>query len=259
MMHWEQLFGIGIVQGMAIKLPRLKRHIMEFMLRHREASVPFVLRGMQKFYPTMTSNELAASVDGGLLELWWDREIQILSDDRIELTMYGEEKAKSLKAAKDDKISIKQRNRYLNKRRLESKRIHEDLKAKVAELGKLIGKVWKQEHELAPPNSPVVVDIVWYAEPGKTNISHAFEIQHRGNWKNAIHNLEAVSRRHTDCKLFLLVKEPSDIPKIKKLLGSVYQTSIDIVEARELEAWLKVLRSTKGSKVPKRVKELGIL
>ena len=101
-------------------------------------------------------------------------------------------------------------------------------------------------------SSPLVVlDLVWFAAPHSTRISHAFEAQHRGSWKNAIHNLEAVARYYPDCKLFLVVHNERELSPIRNLLGSTLNTSIRVLKVTQIRAWLTVLEGVAEKVRPK--------
>ncbi len=116
---------------------------------------------------------------------------------------------------------------------------HERGRFYLQELAGLIGKVFKNEYKLA---RQVRLDHVWFLHSRTNEISHAFEIQNKGDWKNAIGDLEAAKRYHENCRLFIAVADQEEVPVIRSLLNDQKNNYIKILNLSQLHAWVEVLR-----------------
>lgn len=247
------------VYGMVVNGPKqsgLRKHIICLLGETKDLPELSLKTELRKLYTGLPATNVDSAVDTLLLELEEKRIVQIETGDRIGLTEAGEieyksiiavlEQKKKRRAQLDNDKLIKQ---ALKQKKMVSKAFHEEVKNQLAKLAHLLGKTWKQEHELAQ-DGPVKLDIVWYPNP-PDKISHAFEVQHRGNWKNAIGNLEAVKRWNPDCRLFLVVHDEKQITTIKRLLGIQLNNSIMIIRVSQVQDWLGVLGKISDDKRPR--------
>lgn len=190
----------------------MRKNVVYLLGKKENQSLQNLKAESRRLYTNMPATDVDLATETLLLELDECGVTQIYAGNRIMLTELGKSEHKSAAA----QVELKQRKRAqrseLKHRRLVmkeekacSKSIHEKLKLQLGQLAFLLGKAWKQEHQLVK-GGPVILDFVWYANPQKPKISHAFEVQHRGGWKNAIGNLEAARRYYPDCKLFLVVR-----------------------------------------------------
>ena len=197
------------------------------------------------WYDNISIYDLAESVHDALIDLSHDGLVRIDDNASISLTKAGlleyniiktRERVKLDRQKKKIKAKKKDKFKTTEEKKAASKEVHEKLKTRVSQLADFLGKTWNKEYELA---SPVVLDLIWYAD--KESISHAFEVQHRGDWKNAIGNLEAALRYYPDCKAFLIVGNEKEITRINELLTAKLEDHVKIVRISELERWVNVL------------------
>lgn len=206
----------------------------------------------------MPPTQVDAAVDDLLLELDDIGILQLRTNSHLRLTPAGLDEYKSTAAhmelkqkGKAQRISIKEKKRIIEQQKAASRSKHDELKLQLGRLAFILGRTWKQEHELVK-GGPVVLDLVWYGKSQRI-ITHAFEVQHRGEWKNAIGNLEAARRYYRDCKLFLLVYSEKQIAQIQHLLGAQMNVSIHVLRVRQLQEWLRILETIPEDIRPKLV------
>jgi hypothetical protein len=107
----------------------------------------------------------------------------------------------------------------------------------------LLGKDWKKEYALATgPVKPNRLDVVWFDSPGLIGISHAFEVQNRGDAQNAIDNLLTAQKYYPQCRLFMVVVNQREIEAIKAQLSARKAEAIVVVRSSDVEKWLGALR-----------------
>jgi hypothetical protein len=212
-------------------------------------------REVRKHYPSSAATSVDATVDGLILELDEQRVLQLESDNRVRLTQIGLDEYRSIAAdmklkheKKAQRIGLRRKKQLMKQQKAESESVHEKLKSQLGRLAKLLGRNWEQEHALVK-GGPVILDLVWYGKSGR--ITHAFEVQHRGNWKNAIGNLEAANRRYANCGLFLLVHSEKQLKPIRDLLGAQMNPAIHVVKVRQLQDWLGILEAIPEDTRPK--------
>jgi hypothetical protein len=116
---------------------------------------------------------------------------------------------------------------------------HEEGKQYLKELACTLGKAFKNEHPLA---RSVRIDHVWFLHPLSSEITHAFEVQNKGDWKNAIGDLEAARRYHENCRLFVVVVDQKQIPTIRSLLNSQKNNHVKIVRLAQIRDWVETLK-----------------
>jgi hypothetical protein len=210
---------------------------------------------MKKLYANFPVADVDLAVETLLLEMDYGGLVEIDAGSHIVLTELGKSEQKSVAARMELKQRKKAQRTDHRRRRLEieqkktvSKDMHERQKLQLSRLAFLLGKPWKQEHPLVK-GGPVILDLVWYKSPHKTEISHAFEVQHRGEWKNAIGNLEAIKRYYPSCKLFLVVHNERQISPIRDLLGAQLNTSIKVLGVPQIRGWVDVLE-----RVPEKIR-----
>jgi hypothetical protein len=227
------------------KRTRLRQNVINILGNQKKCLEINLKKGVRALYANFSPSELDSVVDDVLLELEDSGIAEFSADNYITLTQVGRGEYGSITAKRELKQRKKARIAHLVKQgrvkkeeRAAAKDYHERLKLKLGRLAQLLGKNWKQEHELVK-GGPVILDLVWYASPSK--ISHAFEVQHRGEWKNAIGNLEAMRRYNEDCKLFVIVANEKQVRPIQQLLGAKLDTSIRILKASQISDWLAVL------------------
>ena len=250
---------------MGNNLPReskLKDRIIHAIGTRRSYTEKELQRDLAKIYLNISPVVLESMIRRVIKDLLDSKLIKI-KNDSISLTRDGINQFKNISAQKQAKLDRRlQKKANLNKRlqkdifepkmkemqekRKMSKDIHDKLKLQLGELALLLGIAWKQEHELVK-RGPVRLDMVWYADP--RTISHAFEIQHRGNLKEAIGNLEAVNRYYPDCRLFVIIFNEKQISHANQLLGT-RKDSITILKASQIREWLSVLEKVHGELSP---------
>jgi hypothetical protein len=226
---------------------RLRKVIITLLGTPEYESQPKLKDKLRKSYTNLPMHKVDSAIDALLLELEEDGVIELKPGNRVVLTEAGKSQQKRSVVDAGFKQGKKARQVELELKRLEiekkkkaSKEVHEKLKQQLGQLAILLGKAWEQEYQLIK-SGPVVLDLVWYKKPSQLKISHAFEVQHRGDWKNAIGNLEAVNRRYPDCKLFILVFNEKQIRGIQHLLGGRMSTLIKVIKVSQLRKWVDVL------------------
>jgi hypothetical protein len=210
---------------------------------------------VRRFYADLPPTRIDAAVDDLLLELDEKGILQLGVNNQLRLTQAGPDEYKSIavdmelkQKKKAQRVVLRQKEEIIEQQKAESKSVHEKLKVQLGQLAHFLGRTWKQEHELVK-GGPVILDLVWYGKSRR--ITHAFEVQHRGQWKNAIGNLEAAKRYYPDCNLFLLVHSEKQIVPIQRLLGAEMNASIHVLRVRQLQDWLRILETIPEDMRPK--------
>lgn len=224
------------------------------ILGSKQACTEQELRGeLRKNYPNILPDILNPPIEKVITDLHDSNLVRITKED-ISLSKDGiiayrdilaKKEAKTKK--KPQKTPLKQKMQEVQQQRKLSKDVHQRLKLQLGELALLLGLTWKQEHALVK-GGPVILDIVWYSDPN--TISHAFEVQHRGSWKNAIGNLEAMNRYHPECKLYIVIFNERQINPVRQLLGARLNTSINIIKTSQVREWLSVLEKAPDNILP---------
>jgi len=168
----------------------LRKRLIYLIGKQRSCLEADLKAEVRKLYGGLPPTQVDAAVDDLLLELDEIGILQLGTNSQLRLTQAGLDEYKSIAAymelkqkKKTQRISLKEKKRIIEQQKAVSRSVHEKLKLQLGQLAYLLGRTWKQEHELVK-GGPVVLDLVWY---GKTRrITHAFEVQHRGGWKNAI-------------------------------------------------------------------------
>lgn len=229
----------------------LRKHLISLLGKEGKCLEQNLKARVRAIYADLPASHVDSEVETLLLELIDGRILQIDPDSHIVLTELGRDEYRSIldqeelkqkikREKRVEKAALKQKKQGTEQKKAVSRETHEKLKRQLGELAFLLGKTWKPEHELVK-GGPVVLDLVWYANP--YTISHAFEVQHRGDWKNAIGNLEAVGRHHPNCRLFLVVYSEKPVTTIQQLLGAKLDTSIKLLRASQLQDWISALKS----------------
>ena len=227
---------------------RLIKKIIHLVGKNGELLEKDLMKEVIKVYQNISESVVNSTVEAIILELEESGICQIQNGGRITLTETGLGEYKSILVRKEfkqqrqtKKIAANQKRQEIQQKKASSRDIHEESKLQLGELSRLLGKTWKQEHELVK-GGPVRLDIIWYSN--NDQITHAFEVQHRGEWKNAIGNLEAVKRRYPKCQLYLVVHNEKQISSIQQLLGAQLNVSIKVLKVAQVKDWLNVLRRT---------------
>lgn len=229
------------------KSSRLRKALITLLGTPEYESQPKLKAQIRKLYTNIPTTEVDSAIETLLLELEEGGIIRLKPDNRVVLTELGKSEQESLVAHSELKqrktlrqIELKITRAETEKKKKSSKEVHEQLKLQLGQLAALLGKTWEQEYQLIK-GGPVVLDLVWHEKANQLWISHAFEVQHRGDWKNAIGNLEAVNRRYPRCKLFILVFHEMQVSGIQNLLGGRMNSSINVIEVSQLRKWLGIL------------------
>ena len=102
------------------------------------------------------------------------------------------------------------------------KSLHEEIKDKLVELGKLEGKVAIKEFKL--PHSNFRYDVVW-KRTERGGPTHAFQVQISGNLENALVSLKEIYDYGCE-NLFLIVGSDKDYRRAEALLKSSFHDTI---------------------------------
>jgi hypothetical protein len=98
------------------------------------------------------------------------------------------------------------------------KSLHESLKAKIRELGEILGRYAKEEY----PTPPYIYDVVWKEIEGLPRASHVFEVQDKGLVNEALSKLQH-AHDIWKARLFLVVTGEKDRAKVRSLLEPFLQ------------------------------------
>jgi hypothetical protein len=101
---------------------------------------------------------------------------------------------------------------------VEEKSLHESLKAKIRELGEILGRYAKEEY----PAPPYIYDVVWKEIEGLPRASHVFEVQDKGLVNEALSKLQH-AHDIWKARLFLVVTGEKDRAKVRSLLEPFLQ------------------------------------
>ena len=93
------------------------------------------------------------------------------------------------------------------------KSLHGSLKAKIRELGEILGRYAKEEY----PSPPYIYDVVWKEVEGLPRASHVFEVQDKGLVNEALSKLQHAHDIWKP-KLFLVITGEKDRIKVRSLL-----------------------------------------
>ena len=162
-------------------------------------------------YQSMPTDEVDQRIKTILDELMLSGQAKTDSYNQVSLTETGlEEYHRYLALERSKKIQIeKAKSQKREQKRLsilaqdiEPSTIHHDLEEEIRELGTLTGyRTEPKEYHLV---SSVIIDVIWCRGQ---DITHAFEVQNKGDWRHAIGNLDAMKRYFPNCKLYLVVHE----------------------------------------------------
>ena len=180
------------------KKGRLRRAIISLLGMPEYESQQKLKAQIRKSYPNTSEIELDSAIETLLLEIEEEGVVELQQGSRVVLTESGKHEQQSLAVQSDqkqrkrmEKTKLKVKESETERKKKVSKEVHDQLELQLGQLALLLGKTWKQEYQLTK-GGLVVLDVVWYEKPNQLCISHAFEVQHRGDWKNAVGNLEAV-------------------------------------------------------------------
>ena len=93
------------------------------------------------------------------------------------------------------------------------KPLHKSLKAKLKQIGEIVGRWAREEY----PSPPYIYDVVWKEMEGLPRPSHVFEVQDKGNVDMALSKLQH-ARDIWNPKLCLVVTGEKDRKKVELLL-----------------------------------------
>lgn len=92
-------------------------------------------------------------------------------------------------------------------------RLHESMEIQLEEIGKILGKYAKKEYHEAPYTH----DVIWKDMERMPRVTHAFEVQDKGNLIEALAKLKHAYDTHGS-KLFLIVTGERDRRRLDELL-----------------------------------------
>lgn len=229
---------------------KLRRRIVLLLGKQRQCIEEDIKAAIRAVYLGISPRESDSAVESAILQMQENGLVELGTNDQVLLTESGlrqyeiilsREEARLQK--RKEKVARRKRDAGVKLQRNLSRERHSNLKEQLGQLGIVIGMYgWATEYPLVK-GGPVILDTVWYASRS-SGITHAFEVQNRGDWKNAIGNLEATKRRYGQCKTFLVVSNESEIKPISQLLGARMDESIEVMRATEIEQWLEVLNKT---------------
>ena len=215
-----------------LKLKKLSKNMLKVLWEKKALSREEITYIFRKNYSAFRQDEVYSSVDKQLLEMHERGEIYISSDDVVRLTKKGQEKYEQLLETQRKQRELRDRNNLTKQKAAKTKRVHDEIKEKMAEFGELLGKECENEYRLMPS---VILDTVWYRSDTDTNsLSHAFEVQNNGDIKNAICNLYITRIHHPNCKLYLVINDEKDYIAVGQLLGPEIGESINVVLAKDI-------------------------
>lgn len=127
-------------------------------------------------------------------------------------------------------------------------RVHEQVETQLEEIGKIFGKYAKKEHHEAP----YIYDVIWKEAEWLPRVTHAFEIQDKGNLIEALAKLKH-AHDSWGSKLFLIVTGEKDRRKLDQLLephfmGTFHEIAgiTTILSPEEVDELYKSLSRFKG-------------
>jgi len=96
-------------------------------------------------------------------------------------------------------------------------RLHQQVQTQLEELGRILGKYAKKEHREAP----YIYDVIWKDAEWLPRITHAFEVQDKGNLIEALAKLKH-ARDSWGSHLFLVVTGQKDRKKLDQILNPYF-------------------------------------
>ena len=136
---------------------------------------------------------------------------------------------------------MKKKEERTKGRAAESKEVHESLKGRVCLLGRLLGHDPQVEHGIGE-RSRVRLDVIWHPASNPSVITHAFEVQHRGDPKSALSNLEIIRKHHSGCRTFCVVCHKREIKDIQRTLVASKVGFVGVLRSSEIDRWVDVLQ-----------------
>lgn len=122
---------------------------------------------------------------------------------------------------------------------------HKEIKEKLVEIGRLLGKYAEEEYQRK-------YDVVWKDSPSSPRISHVFEVQCRGNIESALAKLKHAHDVQRS-QLYLILAERKDSKKLSDLLypyltGSFHEISdaVTILTPADVDNLYRALNSVRG-------------
>lgn len=170
---------------------RLAKRVISVLGRRKSVPLQQIKERLVGHYSNLPPDKVDSAVEAVLLALEERGWLQIEPGNRLSLTDVGLREYGSIlataelkKTRKAHRITAELNRQEITRRKAASKEVHDSLEVTLGELAFLLGRTWKKEHELA--RGRVITDVVWYGESRK--MTNTFEVQHRGEWKNAIGN-----------------------------------------------------------------------
>lgn len=215
-----------------MKNSKLSRNILKVLGEKKTLSREELRYIIRNYYSVYRQDEVYSSFDKQILELRERGKVYISSGDEVRLTKRGQAHYEQLLAIRRRRQEGRKRNSLTKRKGSNTRSVHEEIKDKVVELGKLLGKECRNEYRLV---QGVILDTVWYENNADTtSISHAFEVQNNGDIKNAICNLYITRRHHPNCRLYLVTNDEEDYIGAVRLLGLEKSESINVVLAKDI-------------------------
>ncbi len=227
------------------KRGKLRKHVIYLLGKGEKCLEQNLKTEIKATYTNLPEAVLNSAIDTLLLELDESRIVKLEANHQITLTEVGQTEYRSIiaqqelkKRKRTQKSDMKQKEQEIERKKAASRYFHEELKLQLGELARLLGKTWKQEHELVRGGS-MILDLIWYGK--RYEISHAFEVQHRGDWRDAIYRLHAIGKRHRHCKLFVVAYDEKEIRRIQQQLMEALDTSTKVLRASQVQDWVSIL------------------
>lgn len=237
---------------------RLRRNLLLLLAKNESIPEQDLRAALRSEYPHHPPDVLDSAVDTALLELERAGMVQFATAGHISLTKAGRLEHKVIMDTQELRRE-KSESRHMLVRQLvrkkeitaqkkaESEKTHDMVEKQIGRLAHLLGRRWKPEHKLLKDGPKV--DVVWYVPKNPSKISHAFEVQHRGDPKRAIANLHAIRQypESLGCATFIVVWYAKEVSRLERHLGP--GSGIKVLQASQIRRWLDVFESASSDQL----------
>lgn len=212
---------------------KLRKHILRLLGTRSKASIREIKNKMAGAFLSYPRYTIDSCVDNVISKLVDEGKLTISVDNSIVLTDKGRYGFNQIQIARQERREKKRTKKLAVGSRVKARLVHENIKDQLANLAALLGKTSKKEYRLGD-KCPIRLDLVWYQIAGNSYPSHAFEVHHNGDLKNAVVNLVACRSHYPLCKLYLIICSEQVRMETKQLLGPTLSHSIQVINASEL-------------------------